>query len=73
MFRTLSNDRDGKSKIRKHEYNYARISDNMIENRSNKYIEILAMLHNEISNMGLQGTGRIISFLIHSRIIYLPY
>ena len=73
MFTTLSNDRDGNSKIRKDEHNYARISDNTIENRSNKYIEIFAMLHNEISNMGLQGTGRIISFSTHSRIIYLPY
>ena len=41
MFRTLSNDRDGKSKFRKQEYNSARISDNTIENRSNKYIEYL--------------------------------
>ena len=39
MFRTLSNDRDGNSKIRKYEHNYARISDNTIENRSNKYIK----------------------------------
>ena len=62
MFRTISNDRDGNSKIRKYEHNYARISDNMIENRSNKYIEISAMFHNEISNMRLQSTARIISF-----------